>query len=265
MVEEEVRRFYEQEADQYDELRFKSYQGLYVDLIQKSAVVELVGECRGKRILEIGSGTGRFTQELVKCGAHVVCIDLSRRMHDQSRRTVCNDSAACFVMSGSKLGFADETFDGCLTINVMSHVRDDSGIFVEVNRVLKEHGFFVANFPNVSGIFFPIGVFVNAFERSLQAPVYSRWYSLGRLIDSLRNAGLHPVRILGHMIFPRKYCPGVLFKCLKELDRIVSCSSLKLLSGDLFIKSQKQDRTRLDRLIDRSVDKIDRTFRRDLQ
>jgi len=237
VAEDEVQRFYEQESNVYDEVRFKSYHGKYSVFIQRSVVLDLIGKCKGKYVLEIGSGTGRFTRELVKKGAHVVCVDLSRKMHEQSRLSLRNDGAEFFVMSGLNLGFADESFDGCLTVNVMSHIKNDSGIFEEVRRVLKKGGFFVANFPNMSGIYFPVGWIVNLFQRSLQAPVYSRWYSVGEIIRSLRGAGLIPIRVLGRMVFPRKYCPTILFKCLRELDRRMLNSNLSFLSGDLFVKA----------------------------
>lgn len=238
MTEDTVQRFYEQEAKVYDEARFKSHQGMYSDFIQKSTVLELIGECKGKHILEIGSGTGRFTRELAKRGAHVVCVDLSRKMHEQSRLTLRYDGAEYFVMSGLTLGFADESFDGCLTVNVMSHIKNDSGIFEEVRRVLKKGGFFVANFPNLSGLYFPVGELVNLTERSLQAPVYSKWYSIGSLFGSLRSAGLDPVRVLGRAIFPKKRCPNILFECLKRLDHWLLHLGIDFLSGDLFVKSR---------------------------
>ncbi len=239
MTEDAVQQFYEDAAKVYDDTRFRSSHGAYVDSIQKSAVLELVGNCAGKRILEIGSGTGRFTRELAKRGADVVCVDLSRNMHEHSRLLQPNDSLEYFLMSGLNLGFADESFGGCLTVNVMSHVKNCSAFLAEVSRVLKKGGFFVANFPNMSGIYFPIAGFVNFFERSLQVPVYSRWYSMRTVYRSIRCAGLTPVRVIGHMIFPKKRCPIVLFRCLKEFDIKLSYSSFRHLSGDVFVKSYR--------------------------
>ncbi|MFA5364142.1 MAG: class I SAM-dependent methyltransferase [Candidatus Bathyarchaeia archaeon] len=239
MTEDAIQSFYDKEAEVYDGMRFKSSHGAYVDYFQKSAVLELIGYCKGMNILEIGSGTGRFTRELVKRGAHVVCVDLSRNMHSKSKQSVPNDSVDYFVMSGLDLGFDDESFDVCLTVNMMSHIKDYSAVFAEVNRVLKKRGFFVANFPNVAGIYFPVGCFVNFFQRSLQVPVYSRWYSMRTIFRSLRCAGLSPVHTIGHMIFPKKYCPKLLFICLKEVDLKLANSRFWSVAGDLFILSCK--------------------------
>ncbi|MDH5770335.1 MAG: class I SAM-dependent methyltransferase [Candidatus Bathyarchaeota archaeon] len=237
MADDEVQRFYEHEARVYEELRFESYQGMYSDHIQKSIVLELVGGCKDKSILEIGSGTGRLTKELVKYGANIVCVDFSRKMHEHSRILLHGKPVEYSVMDGTDLGFADGTFDGCLVVNVMSHIRNDSEILMEVSRVLRKGGFFVANFPNMLGIYFPVGGMVNLLGRSLQAPVYSRWYSLKEIIRSLKDVRLNPVQVMGRMIFPRKYCPKVLFRCLIELDRRMLHSSFRFLSGELFVKS----------------------------
>lgn len=239
LTEKEVQRFYEQESDVYDQLRFKSPQGIYSSAVQKSIVLELVGDCNGKSILEIGSGTGRLTGELVKRGAYLVCVDLSRKMHEYSRLALDNVSTDYLVMSGANLAFADNVFDGCLAINIMSHVRCHERILREVGRVLKKNGVFVANFPNWTGLYFPVGVAVNCFKRSLQAPVYSRWYSLGEVFRTLENAGLKPVRTLGQMVFPRERCPDIMFRLLRGIDFKVRDSGLKLFSGNLFVKSHK--------------------------
>jgi ubiquinone/menaquinone biosynthesis C-methylase UbiE len=236
LTEDAVQRFYEQEAEVYDETRFKSSHGTYSDFVQKSAVLELIGECKGKHILEIGSGTGRFTRELAKRGAHVVCVDLSRKMHEQSRLAINDTLIQYFVSSGFNLGFANETFDICLTINMMSHIKNESMIFNEVCRVLKKEGFFVANFPNMSGLYFPIGAIVNLFERSLQVPVYSKWYTVGELARSFKKSRLIPEKRLGRMIFPKKYCPVALFKLLNMIDRWLASPTFSVLYGDLFVK-----------------------------
>jgi len=239
MVEDRVRRFYEQEATIYDEVRFKKHHGKYSDLVQRSLVLDLIGECKDKFILEIGSGTGRFTRELVKKGAHVFCADLSRKMHERSRENLgCND-VEYFVMSGSKLGFADGSFDGCLAVEVMSHVKNVSVVLEEVQRVLKRGGFFIANFPNMSGVYFPIGLVVNLFQRSLQAPVYSRWYSIRGIIRSIKTAGLNPIQIIGRMVFP-KTCSTELFILLREIDqKMLNSNFFNYICGDLFVKSCK--------------------------
>lgn len=237
MSSKKIRDFYEYEAIKYDKTRFNSAHGVYTNSIQRSAVFELIGSCRGKNILEIGSGTGRFTKELIKRGANVFCVDISRKMHETSQLYLHSKSLERFVMSGLKLGFDSQTFDGCLAVNVMSHISNELTLFREIKRVLKIDGFFVANYPNLSGIYFPIGYCVNLFKRSLQADVFSKWYIVSKLFDALHGVGLPPSRILGHIIVPKKFCPTLLLSALKYADRIISSNSaFMFFSGDLFVK-----------------------------
>jgi len=243
LIEDVVKDFYEKEATIYEETRFKTSHGIYVDCIQKSTVFKLIGNCKGKRILEIGSGTGRFTRELLKLGSEVVCIDLSRKMHEQSRAHTLlgSDDADYFLMDGSYLGFANNSFDVCVIINVMSHIHDNSQTLGEIRRILKNGGFVIANFPNMCGFYFPIGFLVNFFGRSLQMPVYSKWYSARSIFSLINYLGLNPVRLIGHMVFPKKNCPEGFFNLLKSLDNILKDSFLALMCGDLFLKAIKKN------------------------
>jgi ubiquinone/menaquinone biosynthesis C-methylase UbiE len=237
LTEAEVRGFYERDSSVYNNKRFKSSHGKYSDFVQKSAVFDLLQSCRGKRVLEIGSGTGRFTREMAKRGAHVVCADLSRNMHGQSRAGLPCGSAAFFVMSGSNLAFGDGCFDACVSVNVMSHIENIGAVLSEVRRVLKPGGVFVANFPNYAGFYFPLGTAVNLSRRSVQAKVYSRWYTFGGVFGLLRHVGLEPAGSVCHLVFPVSHCPDFLFKCLVKFDAEMRSSWTRFLLGDVFVKS----------------------------
>jgi len=240
MDQVKVQEFYEKESQIYNETRFKSYHGLYSDNLQKIAVFSLLGNCKGKRILEIGSGTGRFTKDLIKRGAKVVCVDISRKMHERNRQRNQGNLPDFYVMSALELGFADGTFDGCITINMMSHIKDNVKVFQEVRRVLKVNGVFVANFPNITSLFLPIGASVNAFKRSVQAPVYSKWYTPKEVMTALKTSQLQPTSTFGRITFPKKYCPKPLFLVLKYLNSNANGESFwssSFLQSDLYVKS----------------------------
>ena len=142
-------------------------------------------------------------------------------------------------MNGLHLAFKNEAFDVCLTINMMSHIEKVPPIFQEIKRVLKSNGFFVANFPNMSGLYFPIGLLVNLFKRSLQSPVYSRWYSLKEIILFLDSVKLFPTVIIGQVIIPKKYCPVPIFVFMKLFEKKMSNSAFRYLLGDIIIKARE--------------------------
>jgi len=237
--QEETKRFYDSESRAYERLRFESPQGRYINEVQKSSVLTLLGDCRGKVILEIGSGTGRFTKELAIQGAHVICVDISRKMHQQARLKSEKYPVDYYVMNGTNLAFRDSIFDGCLAINVINHIEDYEQVLAEISRVLKKRGFFVANFPNMLGIYLLIGFLVNVLGRSLQAPVYSHWYTPNEVFTALNKVGLRMVESLGHIIIPEHKFIVVILRFFVNIDRAVRGSKLKLISGNLFVKSCK--------------------------
>ena len=56
-----------------------------------SAAVELAGLSPGARVVEVGSGTGKLTEELVACGLRVDAVEPGSNMIEVARRRV-NDS-----------------------------------------------------------------------------------------------------------------------------------------------------------------------------
>ena len=53
-----------------------------------SAAVELAGLSPGARVVEVGSGTGKLTEELVACGLHVDAVEPGSNMIELARRRV---------------------------------------------------------------------------------------------------------------------------------------------------------------------------------
>src|SRR5438309_801702 len=65
--------------------------GAYNAHYDRPAVLALVGDVRGARVLDAGCGPGLYAQELVVRGATVVGIDGSEQMLDLARARVGND------------------------------------------------------------------------------------------------------------------------------------------------------------------------------
>lgn len=52
----------------------------YLNSFEKEVVWDLLGDIDGKRVLEVGAGTGRLTVKLVKLGAKVTAMDVAEEM-----------------------------------------------------------------------------------------------------------------------------------------------------------------------------------------
>ncbi len=113
----------------YDETR-----GLQPRILSRVLGV-LVDELRGKRVLEIGVGTGRFAVPLQKSGIEVVGIDISHAMVELGlakglRNVVFADAV--------RLPFPAKAFDVTTSNHVLHLVPDWRDVLREVARVTVE-------------------------------------------------------------------------------------------------------------------------------
>ncbi len=91
-------------------------------------------------ILDAGSGTGRFSSELLKQGKKTVSIDISREMLKTSRRFLAPDKMRLVQGNIFRLPFAENTFDTVISIWVVMHFPEWQDILREYTRVLKPGG-----------------------------------------------------------------------------------------------------------------------------
>lgn len=98
----------------------------------------LADQLHGKRVLDIGVGTGRYAMPLQKSGVSVVGVDISRKMVDVGlakglRNTVLAD--------GARLPFVGGSFDVAATMHVLHLVPDWRDLLLEVLRVTRDEFF----------------------------------------------------------------------------------------------------------------------------
>ena len=107
----------------------------------------ILGNVRGKRILEIGCGAAQNSIALAKRGADVCGIDLSRNQILFGKRLARKEGARIDLMVGNMetLPFKDESFDLVTTAISLLYVPDLRATFAEVNRVLGKDGYFTFN------------------------------------------------------------------------------------------------------------------------
>jgi phosphatidylethanolamine/phosphatidyl-N-methylethanolamine N-methyltransferase len=96
----------------------------------------------GQRVLDLGIGTG-FSLPLYPAHAHVVGIDLSRKMLQEAQKKIRQDAmshARLCEMDAGRLAFPDNTFDFVIAAFVMSVVPDPIRVIAEMKRVSKPAG-----------------------------------------------------------------------------------------------------------------------------
>ena len=100
----------------------------------------LVDELQGKRVLEIGVGTGRYAVPLQKSGIRVVGADISRRMVGLGLAKGLRDVV---FADGGRLPFAAGSFDLAMTNHVLHLITDWRDVLREIARVTREMYFTV--------------------------------------------------------------------------------------------------------------------------
>jgi ubiquinone/menaquinone biosynthesis C-methylase UbiE len=108
--------------------------------------LKLLGNVRGKDILEIGCGGGQNSIVLAKWGARAVGLDISENQIKYARKLAGKEGVKVTFHLGNmeNLGvFGDETFDTVLSSFALSYVDDLEKTFQEVFRVLRKSGLFV--------------------------------------------------------------------------------------------------------------------------
>lgn len=151
------RRYHDVAAETYD-----SKWGISFGEIGHQQVLGKISKLLGpnpgpfEHALEIGSGTGYFSLNLLQTGVieHATCTDISPGMlqtleHNATELNLEVTTAAC---DSSELPFPDESFDLVLGHAVLHHLPDLELAFRELHRVLKPGGtLFFAGEPSRQG------------------------------------------------------------------------------------------------------------------
>lgn len=106
--------------------------------LEGPAVQAHFGPLQGRRVLDLGCGTGRHTSALVEAGARVWALDLTPEMIARARGKVASGPVAWIrhALPGP-LPFPDSTFDLAVLGLVAEHIEDLASLLSGTARVLK--------------------------------------------------------------------------------------------------------------------------------
>lgn len=115
----------------------------YADWSQRRAVASLLARAAplaGKRALDVGCGTGRWTEVLAGRGAHVVGVDRSEAMLAEARRRRPGHDFR--LMNATQLEFPDGSFELVTAVTVLQHLapHEQERAAAEIARVVRPGG-----------------------------------------------------------------------------------------------------------------------------
>ncbi|MGZ0145673.1 class I SAM-dependent methyltransferase [Kribbella sp. WER1] len=151
----------DQEPDHYDSFA-EAYgrandNGLYTRWYARSAVLDLLGDVTGRRILDAGCGSGPLVAELKARGASVAGFDASPAMIRLARERLGDDADLKVADLTLPLPYDDEAFDDASAMLVLHYFEDWSGPLTELRRVLRPGGrlVVVVNHPVITPVAYP--------------------------------------------------------------------------------------------------------------
>lgn len=114
------------------------------DFVATERQLKILGDTKGKRILEIGCGGAQNSIALSKWGARAFGVDLSHKQILYGQRLARNKTAevGLLVCNMEKLPFQDKSFDIVTTAVSLHYVPDLNAVVAETKRVLVEDGLF---------------------------------------------------------------------------------------------------------------------------
>ncbi|MGB1700214.1 MAG: class I SAM-dependent methyltransferase [Nannocystaceae bacterium] len=189
------RSYYDEFATGYDDGRDVGYHKLIDD--QAAELVRRVGE--GKRVLEVGCGTGLVLGRIAKFASEAKGIDLSPGMLAHAKaRNLDVQEADC-----TKLPFEDASFDVACSFKVLAHVPDFDAAMAEMVRVVRPGGHLVVDIYNRTSIRYLIKRMFGPRKTSAafdEAAIGTRFWNLEEALthvpDSTRLVDVAGIRVM---------------------------------------------------------------------
>lgn len=224
---------YSEIADVYDEARPSDSPHLEW-WFQRLAKLGRLGP--GKRLIDLGCGTGRWTIPLTeRTGCEAVGVDNSRGMLAKAREKASNKRATWALGDVQCLPVRPESFDCALMSLMMHHLNDHLTTFRGVCKALRPGGIFLIRQGTLEQIlndamhrFFPETVGIDLARTPLRAEI-ERW---------LKLAGFEQVR--AELVKQTTYASN--HRLLTEL-RLRVCSALRMISDDAFYTGLRRAET----------------------
>lgn len=113
----------------------------FLNGFEQGKLLPMTGDVKGKKILDVGAGTGRISLSLASAGGLVTALDVSAKMLDILKKK--NKKIEIMVADAENLPFSDSSFDLVVAAFLIVHLSDLKIFFSEAHRVLKDGGRFI--------------------------------------------------------------------------------------------------------------------------
>lgn len=228
-------------------------------LVRKQRVLELLGDLTGKRVLDIGCGTGVFFPDLLEQGGTVVGADGAQEMVRTARAKsngLDHGRLSVLVSTIESLGFQSHSFDAVTCVGVIEYVEDEDQAIRELIRVTKPGGMIIVTVPNSACLDLWMKALLSPFRwlarltlsaigrpLSSSTDVERRYYTPGQLDRLMERHGCTVVDrvfyFLDLVCYPlRLLVPTVSLACLRRLEPRYRLPLLRWLARGYIVKAR---------------------------
>jgi len=209
---------------------------------KRRAAMIIKGACLapGKRVLEIGCGTGIFTEMFAHAGPQMIALDICGDLLIKARARNLPASQVSFMESSFEQADLDGPFDAIVGSSILHHLTDIEGILIKIHKLLKPDGVMCFTEPNILNpqVFlerkarFIRGLFPNVSE-------YETAFSRRRIYKLINKVGFSEIQIIP-FDWLHPCTPGFLIGVVSAVGRALEgIPVVKELAGSLFISAKR--------------------------
>lgn len=229
--EREKLRFYDTIADRFDAVVNQYDLQRRMEIVFSDLLAD--GEVRGRRLLDVGCGTGWFSRRALELEAKVVALDIGCALLKKVREKC---PVPLVAADACALSFPDGTFDIVLASESIEHTLDPKRALRELHRVLRPGGTLIVTVPN------QIWHFSATIAETFKLRPYEgleNWIGWFELRRELAHLNARIVRMFGFHVVPPLL--GFTQRFIRYVDRFGGALGPVMLN--IAVRAQKADIT----------------------
>jgi len=174
------------------------------------------GPVRGRRVLEVGAGSGRDSVALAAEGAHAFVLDYSMASLEVARRVAEREGQRVHLVRADalRLPFRDGTFDVVFHQGLLEHFRDPLPLLRENVRVLGDRGALLVDVPQRFHLYTVLKHLLIAVGKWFAG--WETEFTIGQLEALLTRAGVTVTRRYGSWMVPGLFYRSVRLVLLRS-------------------------------------------------
>ncbi len=199
---------------------------------------EFIGSKRSL-ILEVGCGTGLFTQELAETNNTIIAIDISDALIKKAKERVQAKNVELVVCNAYETNFDSNSYDFVVGSSALHHLEVDSAL-KEFSRILKPGGGIMFTEPNMMNPQIAMVKNIPALKRRAgDSPDETAFFRWG-IARKLRTHGFTDISIIP-FDFMHPQIPESFLSIAGQLTSLIEkIPILKEIAGSLIIQCRKK-------------------------